>query len=105
MAQFASDISRMGLQFDKYLEHLKKTVEEIRTEWRPQAEKNVKIGLILTKIAEMEKVSADPAAVETEVKTHHGALPGRARRARPRVCVYNPLGHEGVFKFLEGENK
>ncbi|MEK7134135.1 MAG: trigger factor [Patescibacteria group bacterium] len=102
MAQFASDISRMGLQFDKYLEHLKKTVEEIRTEWRPQAEKNVKIGLILTKIAEMEKVSADPAAVETEVKHIMEHYPG-AREERARAYAATILKHEKVFEFLENQ--
>ena len=102
MAQFASDISRMGLQFDKYLEHLKKTAEEIRNEWRDQAEKNVKIGLILTKIAEMEKVSADPAAVETEVKHIMEHYPG-AREDRARAYAATILKHEKVFEFLENQ--
>ncbi len=102
MAQFASDISRMGLQFDKYLEHLKKTTEEIKNEWRPQAEKNVKIGLILSKIAEKEKVSADPAAVDTEVKHIMEHYPG-AREDRARTYATTILRHEKVFEFLENQ--
>ena len=102
MAQFASDISRMGLQFDKYIEHLKKTVEEIKNEWRAQAEKNVKIGLILGKIAEAEKVSADPVAVEKEVKHILEHYPG-AREDRARTYATTILRHEEVFKFLENQ--
>ena len=102
MAQFASDISRMGLQFDKYLEHLKKTADEIKNEWRPQAGKNVKIGLILSKIAETENVSADPAAIDTEVGHIMEHYPG-AREDRARTYATTILKHEKVFEFLENQ--
>jgi len=102
MAQFTSDISRMGLQFDKYLEHLKKTVEDIRKEWHEQAEKNVKIGLILTKIANTENISADPAKVEKEVAHIMEHYPG-ARKERAHTYATTVLRHEGVFEFLENQ--
>lgn len=102
MAQFSSDISRMGLQFDKYLEHLKKTVGEVRNEWRTQAEKNVKVGLILGKIAESENIFADSTAVETEVKHIMEHYPG-AREERARTYATTILRHEKVFEFLENQ--
>lgn len=102
VAQFSSDVSRMGLEFDKYLEHLKKTVAEIRDEWRSQAEKNVKIGLILTKIADVEKIEANPEAIETEVKHIMEHYPG-AREERARSYAATILRHEKVFEFLEGK--
>jgi len=102
VAQFSSDVTRMGLEFEKYLEHLKKTIPEIRDEWRPQAEKNVKIGLILSKIAEVEKIDADPALVDTEVKHIMEHYPG-AREERARNYATTILRHEKVFEFLEGK--
>lgn len=46
----------MGLPFEKYLEQIKKTEEELRKDLVPQAEKTVKIGLILGEIGKEEKI-------------------------------------------------
>jgi len=49
-------ISMSGMPFEKYLEQIKKTEEELKNEFRPQAEKTVKIGLTLGEIAKAEKM-------------------------------------------------
>jgi trigger factor len=41
--QMQSDISRMGLSYEDYLKHLNKSEEAIREEFKPDAEKRVKI--------------------------------------------------------------
>lgn len=55
LAEFDSQITGQGINFDKYLEGIKKTREEIEKEMRPQAEKNVRIGLLLGKLVEENK--------------------------------------------------
>jgi trigger factor len=55
LADFAGQITSRGLNFEKYLEGMKKSKEELLSEMRPQADKNVKIGLLLGKIVEEKK--------------------------------------------------
>jgi len=49
-------IKSRGLSFDKYLESIKKTREDFRKEIRPTAERNVRIGFLLGKIIEEQKI-------------------------------------------------
>lgn len=55
ISDFAKQITDRGLNFDKYLEGIKKTREDLLKEMRPQAEKNIKVGLLLGKIVEENK--------------------------------------------------
>ncbi len=52
-----------GINFETYLKSAKKTLEDLKKEIRNQAEKNVKIGLLLGKIIEDRKIDHhDPEA-------------------------------------------
>lgn len=55
ISDFAKQITERGLNFDKYLEGIKKTREDLLKEMGPQAEKNIKVGLLLGKIVEENK--------------------------------------------------
>ncbi len=61
-------VTAYGMHFDHYLEHMKKTEEQLREEFRPTAEKAVKIGLGLGEVVQAEKLDneKDPglAAIE-----------------------------------------
>lgn len=60
-------VQQHGLKFDNYLDHLKKTEEQLRDEVKPTAEKAVKIGLGLGKVAEKEGIKdKDPAVKAIE---------------------------------------
>jgi len=95
-----SDITQMGLKFEDYLKHLSKTVEDLRKEFRNDAEKKAKLGLILNKIAEDEKITADPEQIANEVakilEHYKEADPERAK-----MHAENVLTNEAVFRFLE----
>lgn len=97
-----SDITQMGLKFEDYLKHLNKTIEDIRKEFRNDAEKKAKLALILNKIAEDEKITADPEQVANEVamilEHYKEADPERAK-----MHAENVLTNEKVFQFLEGQ--
>ncbi len=84
-AMIESEIDRMihdyehrlqhsGLNFQAYLDSTKKTVEGLRKEMRESAIKNIKVGLMLGKIIEQEKIDhknpdAGKLAIEHLVKT------------------------------------
>lgn len=99
-SQFEADISRMGVKLDDYLKHAKKTIEDIRAEWRPHAEKKAKLQLILNAIAETEKITPSADEVEAEVDhiVEHYADADRERAATYATTV---LTNEKVFQMLE----
>ncbi|MDP2730014.1 MAG: trigger factor [Dehalococcoidales bacterium] len=58
--------SSQGL--DEYLSNVNKTEEEIREELRPPATEKVSRSLVLSKVAEEEKIEISPAQIDTEIK-------------------------------------
>ena len=56
-------VSERGLSFDKYLESIKKALPDLRKDMAPTAEKNIKIGFLLGKVIEEQKLDyKDPNA-------------------------------------------
>ena len=97
-----SDITQMGLKFEDYLTHLNKTVEDLRKEFRTDAEKKAKLALILSEIAKVEKIIADEEQVAKEVAAilehYKEADPERAK-----MHAENVLTNEKIFQFLESQ--
>jgi len=102
MGQFEGDISRMGLKFDEYLKHIKKTKEELRKEWQTDAEKRSKVQIILNKISTAENIRAKDEDIEREAKIileHYKD----ADIDRAKIYVETILTNEKVFEFLESQ--
>lgn len=97
-----SDITQMGLKFDDYLKHVNKTKEDLRKDFRKDAEKKAKLALILNEIAKAEKIIPDPEQVAKEVAAilehYKEADPERAR-----MHAENILTNEKIFQFLESQ--
>lgn len=97
-----SDITQMGLKFEDYLKHLNKTRDDLRQDFRKDAEKKAKLALILNEIAKAENITADPEQIEKEVKEilerYKEADPDRAR-----MHAENILTNELIFQFLESQ--
>lgn len=99
-AQMQDDLKRAQLSFEEYLQHIKKTEEELKADWRPAAEKRAKIQLILNAIADAEKINPDQKIVDEQVQ----ALKQRykdADESRIKTYVISVLRNEAVMKFLE----
>ena len=101
----------MGLEFDKYLQQIKKTVEELKKEWREQAEKRVGVGLVLKAIAEKEKIEANEKDVEEKVNEQLKHYPN-IENAKKNIDVSalkeytrGIMRNEKVFELLEREAK
>ena len=99
-AQFEDDISRMGLKPEDYLKHIKKTWDDLKKEWHPDAIKKAKLQIVLHQIAIDEKIEADKKAIEDETKKlveyYKGADPERTK-----AYVEMQLINQKVWEFLE----
>ena len=100
--QFKGDIAGMGLQPEEYLKHIKKTWDDLRKEWYPDAEKRAKTQIVLQKIALEEKIEPVKEDLEKEVKAlieqYKGADPERVK-----AYVEMVLTNDAVLKFLENQ--
>jgi len=100
LSQFKQDIAAMGVPFEEYLKRAKRSEEDIAKDMRSDAEKRVKINLMLKKIAEEEKISPDAAAVEREtarlLEHYKNADP-----ARTRSYVEMIFTNKKVLEFFE----
>jgi trigger factor len=61
-------LRQSGLDLDTYFKYTGLTIEALREQMRPQAERQVKVRLALEKIAELESITIDDEAVEAEYK-------------------------------------
>ena len=97
-----ADITNMGFKFDEYLAQIKKTKEEIRKEYRADAEKRAKLQMIIHTISEKENLKPTEEEIEKDV-TNITAMYKDADPARARAYVEQMLENEKVFKFLENQ--
>ena len=65
--EFRASLARQGIGEEAYLKVVEKTEADLHAEFRPNAEKRVKVLLVLSKIAEAESVVISDADVDVEV--------------------------------------
>jgi trigger factor len=99
-AQMNEDLERANLKMDDYLKHIKKTKEEMVTEWSPAAEKRAKLQLVLNEIAKKEDIKPDEAQMTVQVNQ---LLEQYKDADKHRVAVYvaSVMQNEAVMKMLE----
>lgn len=68
IAELEGNLANEGVKFQDYLNHIKKTEEEMKNEFLPQAEKRVKIALLLKKYAEKNEIKASEKEVDNEIE-------------------------------------
>lgn len=62
--QMAAQLQQYGISFSQYLKMMGKTVDDIKADYKAEAEKRVKLRLTLSKIAEVEGLEASEEDVE-----------------------------------------
>ncbi len=98
--EFTQDVLRMGLTMDAYLKAVQKTTEGLEKDWKPDAEKRAKTQLVVSKIAELEKLEPDQQTLNKEVAALRARYPD-ASEDRAQSYVHMLLTNEKVFEFLE----
>ena len=97
-----ADVTNAGLNFTDYLAQIKKTEDDLRKEWRADAEKRAKLQMIIRNIADKENLKPTEEEIEKEVGNimtmYKDADPVRAR-----AYIENMLENEKVFNFLENQ--
>jgi len=64
LVRLNSQLEQQKKSLDQYLSEQKTTIDELKAKWRPQAEKNVKISLIIDQIGKDEKVQVQKEEVD-----------------------------------------
>jgi trigger factor len=96
------NLSDNGLTLERYLAMTSKTLEDLEKEMQPEAEKRVKIGLILTQIAKEIKAEATEKEIEKEIEKRLAPLPeGEKNKAKEYYQSYE--GKRQVENSLIGE--
>lgn len=101
-AQMNEDLTRANLKMDDYLAHIKKTKEDLKTEWAPAAEKRAKLQLVLNEIAKKEEVEPEKAQLDAQVDQLLEQYKD-ADEARVRVYVASMMKNEKVMQLLESQ--
>lgn len=64
LSRLIDQTARLGLTVEQYLASINKTAAEIRTEYQKQAEESIRLELILSAIANQEKIKVEEKDVE-----------------------------------------
>jgi trigger factor len=100
LAQMKQDITRFGGTWEDYLTHSKKTEDELKADWRKDAEKRSLSQILLHKIAQVEKLTATEEEIEVELVRVLATIQD-ADENRAKAYLYQALTNEKVLKFLE----
>lgn len=65
---YENRLRMQGLDLDSYFKYTGMTLEKLREQLRPQAEKQVKLRLALEKIAKLEKIKVTKKDIDEEIK-------------------------------------
>ncbi|MDP2676312.1 MAG: trigger factor [bacterium] len=105
MGELRSSIENMGMKWDDYTSHVKKTEEEIKNGWGDQARKRVMFGLILRALSKEENIVVDDTELDAFVerlKKQYGYEHTDAHASEHlRDYAYGVLKNEKVFQMLE----
>lgn len=61
-------MQQQGLPLDQYMQYTGMTMEKLKEQFRPQAERNLKTRLVLEEIVKAENIQVSEDAVEAEIK-------------------------------------
>ncbi len=105
--EIKAKVSNFGLPWEKYLESIKKTEEEVKKEIKPQAEKRTKAMLILREIGKKENIEVSDEELDKEMSQFLGQFPD-GEEAKHKIdteqlkeYTYGIVRNEKVFEMLE----
>ncbi len=95
-------VADMGLLLEDYLKGQGKTLEQIKSEWTPQAEKNVRMELGLADIARQENVTISDAELQAEVdKIQDARVKKQFDAQEPRLHLRHALRQTRTLDLLK----
>lgn len=96
------NVSDRGLLMEEYLKGQKKTVDQLKAEWRPQAERNVRMELGLSEIARQENVNINDEELQAEVdKIQDNKVKQQFTQQEPRMHLRHALRQTKTLNLLK----
>ena len=105
--EFETQTQGMGLNFQEYLTQAKKTEEDLRTEWEPQAKKRLAAHMILDMLADEEDIQIGSEDIEAEMNKalqYYKSVKEAEKNIdmeRLYSAVRGQMRNEKVFEWLE----
>lgn len=95
-------VADMGLLLEDYLKGQGKTLDQIKQEWKPQAEKNVRMELGLAEIARQENVNITDVELQAEIdKIQDQKVKGQFTQQEPRLHLRHALRQTRTLDLLK----
>lgn len=95
-------VADMGLLLDDYLKGQNKTLDQLKSEWRQQAEKNVRMELGLSEIARMENVVVSDNELQAEIdKITDGRVKKQFETEEPKLHLRHALRQTRTLNLLK----
>jgi trigger factor len=98
LGQMERNLATSGMQLDTYLGMVGKTRESYRQDLRPSAEERLQKRLVLTEIARLEGIVADPDEVDAEIERLREVMGDDAEQMQEMFD--SPEWHESVAEDL-----
>lgn len=102
MSQLYAELERAGVSAEQYFQQLGKSEEDMRNEWRDEAEKRARLQLVLNAIAEREQIQPTEEEIEKEIEHIMQHYPDADKDAA-RTYATSVLANEKVFQLLENQ--
>lgn len=96
------NVTDRGMLLDEYLKTQNKTAEQLKEEWRPQAEKNVRMELGLSEVARMEGVNISDEELQAEIdKVQDAKVKAQFAAQEPRMHLRHALRQTKTLNLLK----
>ncbi|MEK7582588.1 MAG: trigger factor [Patescibacteria group bacterium] len=109
MAGFERDLSARGMELGMYLAHLGKTQDDLRKEWRPEAERQAKIAFIIHRISRDKDIVPTEEEITAALSETVQALAARGQMDPAQVNMDNArralteqITNEKTREFIDG---
>jgi trigger factor len=106
--RFGHDLQERGTDLSMYLARMKKTDEDLRKDWKPEAQRQIRIRLVLREVAKQEKISVSTQELDTALNETVAELirQGRATEdqtdpQRIRSALMERILTDRTFEYLE----
>jgi len=73
LEELQQQVEDQGAKMEDYLQHIKKTAQELRETWKEHADKRIKSALIIKTIAEQENIEVPEAELTAELERRKAA--------------------------------
>lgn len=94
--ELAQNLAYSGLDLDKYLQMMNKSLEQLEGEMRPEAERRVGLALVLTEVAKAENLQVTDEEIDKEIDRLKKEYPDPATQAE----LDKPESREDLYNHL-----